>query len=280
MGISFGDRLYEAMGLYGPVCVGIDPHPALLRDWGLSCSAQGVRDFGLRLIDALGGHVAAVKPQVAFFEEYGSAGVAALEEVIAACRATGTLCIVDAKRGDIGSTMMGYARAFLSDDSALAGDAVTLSPYVGVGALMPALEMAGQSGRGVFVLGLTSNPEGMSIQHCRDEGGESVAAKVMSEVSRKNMDYEFNHSGPFGVVVGATVGSALRQFLVNSSDFSGIFLAPGVGAQGAGSAEVRAVFGKMIDRVLISTSRAVLSAGPSKEALCEAYEKTRSSLSL
>ena len=95
-----------------------------------------------------GGRVAAFKPQAAFFERHGSRGVAVLEEVIAACREVGTLCIVDAKRGDIGSTMDGYAQAFLSDASPLAGDAVTLSPYLGVGSLTPALELARQTGRG------------------------------------------------------------------------------------------------------------------------------------
>ena len=137
--VGFGDRLYTAMRTYGPVCVGIDPHAGLLQEWGLDDDANGVREFSLRVIEALGGRVAAFKPQAAFFERHGSRGVAVLEEVIAACREVGTLCIVDAKRGDIGSTMDGYAQAFLSDSSPLAGDAVTLSPYLGVGSLTPAL---------------------------------------------------------------------------------------------------------------------------------------------
>ena len=140
--VGFGDRLYTAMRTYGPVCVGIDPHASLLKEWGLDDDANGVREFSLRVIEALGGRVAAFKPQAAFFERHGSHGVAVLEEVIAACREVGTLCIVDAKRGDIGSTMDGYAHAFLSDSSPLAGDAVTLSPYLGVGSLTPALELA------------------------------------------------------------------------------------------------------------------------------------------
>ena len=178
---GFGDRLYAAMRAYGPVCVGIDPHAGLLQEWGLDDNANGVREFSLRVIEALGGRVAAFKPQAAFFERHGSRGVAVLEEVIAACREVDTLCIVDAKRGDIGSTMDGYAQAFLSDSSPLAGDAVTLSPYLGVGSLTPALEMARQTGRGVFVLALTSNPEGASVQHARGEDGTSVAGRVVSQ---------------------------------------------------------------------------------------------------
>ena len=148
---GFGDRLYAAMREHGPVCVGIDPHASLLSSWGLTDDAHGVREFSLRVIDALGGRVAAFKPQSAFFERHGSRGVAVLEEVIAACREVGSLSIVDAKRGDIGSTMDGYAQAYLSDSSPLAGDAVTLSPYLGVGSLAPALELARRTGRGVFV---------------------------------------------------------------------------------------------------------------------------------
>ena len=117
--VGFGDRLYTAMRTYGPVCVGIDPHASLLKEWGLDDDANGVREFSLRVIEALGGRVAAFKPQAAFFERHGSHGVAVLEEVIAACREVGTLCIVDAKRGDIGSTMDGYAHAFLSDSLSL-----------------------------------------------------------------------------------------------------------------------------------------------------------------
>ena len=162
--LGFGDRLYAAMREHGPVCVGIDPHASLLAQWGLDDDANGVREFSLRVVEALGGRAAAFKPQAAFFERHGSRGVAVLEEVIAACREVGTLCIVDAKRGDIGSTMAGYAEAFLSDQSPLAGDAVTLSPYLGVGSLTPALELAKATGRGVFVLALTSNPE-LSLIH-------------------------------------------------------------------------------------------------------------------
>src|SRR5699024_13296 len=96
----FGARLAAAMADVGPVCVGIDPHASLLSSWGLSDDAVGVRDFALRTLEAVAGHVAAVKPQAAFFERHGSAGVAVLEEVIAACRELGVLCVVDAKRGD------------------------------------------------------------------------------------------------------------------------------------------------------------------------------------
>lgn len=269
----FGDRLYGAMREHGPVCVGIDPHPSLLDTWGLPPTVEGLRSFSMTVVDALAGRVAAFKPQVAFFERFGSQGVAVLEEVIASCRAQGSLCIVDAKRGDIGSTMEGYADAFLDDASALAGDAVTLSPYLGVGALAPALERAAVQGRGVFVLALTSNPQGKTVQHARDEAGVSVAARVIEELSHFNAACEFEHIGPYGAVVGATVGTAVQDLQIDCGQMRGIILAPGIGAQGAGPEQVKQVFGGIEDRVLASTSRAVLEVGPDRTELRKAHDK-------
>lgn len=269
----FGERLRAAMDAHGPVCVGIDPHPALLESWGLGVDVAGLRAFSLGVVDALGGRVAAVKPQSAFFERFGSRGVAVLEEVVAACRDTGTLCIVDAKRGDIGSTMEGYAHAYLAEGSPLAGDAVTLSPYLGVGSLAPALDLAAASGRGAFVLALTSNPEGASVQHARGSDGRSVAARVVGEVAARNAGCELGHIGSFGVVIGATVGGAVRELGVDLEGLDGPVLAPGIGAQGAGSEQVREVFGGSVDRVLASTSRAVLRHGPDAAGLRRAHRQ-------
>ena len=268
---SFGDRLAASMREHGPVCVGIDPAPSLLSAWGLPVSVEGLREFSLGVVAALGGSVGAFKPQSAFFERFGSRGVAVLEEVIDACRQAGTPCIVDAKRGDIGSTMAGYAQAYLAEGSPLAGDAVTLSPNLGVGALRPALELAAQAGRGVFVLALTSNPEGAAIQHSLDGRGRSVAARVVAELAEFNASVPHEELGPAGVVVGATVGSALSDLGIDLAALEGAILAPGVGAQGAGPAEIDAVFGTVRPRVLASSSRAVLSAGPDAEALRAAY---------
>ncbi|WP_175955470.1 orotidine-5'-phosphate decarboxylase [Schaalia sp. Marseille-Q2122] len=269
----FGDRLYAAMREHGPVCVGIDPHAGLLEAWGLPATVEGLRTFSLTVVEALGGRVAAFKPQAAFFERFGSQGIAVLEEVVAACRAADSLCIVDAKRGDIGSTMEGYADAFLDGGSPLAGDAVTLSPYLGVGALAQALERAVEQGRGVFVLALTSNPQGKTIQHARNADGESVAAAVIRELGAFNAQCEFDHVGPVGAVIGATVGTAVQDLEIDCGQMRGIVLAPGIGAQGAGVEQVKQVFEGIEDRVLASTSRAVLVAGPNVAQLRKAHDK-------
>lgn len=283
----FGARLAAAMAEHGPLCAGIDPHPGLLDAWGLTDDAAGLRTFALTVVDALGGRVAALKPQSALFERHGSKGVAVLEEVIAAAREVGTLTVVDAKRGDIGSTMAGYAQAYLADGSPLAGDALTVSPFLGAGSLTPAVELALATGRGLFVLCLTSNPEGHEVQHARSAGGESVAAQVArfaaelnaaelgavdleargSEVSESSAERGTGGLGSIGLVVGATIGDAARTAGVDLAAVRGPLLAPGVGAQGAGADELAAVFGDARAQVLASSSRGVLAAGPDVAAL-------------
>lgn len=265
----FGARLAAAMSAHGPLCVGIDPHASLLDAWGLPDDAEGLRRFSLTVMEAVGGLVAAVKPQAAFFERHGSAGVAVLEEVVAAGRETGTLVVVDAKRGDIGSTMSAYAEAFLRDGSPLAGDALTVSPYLGFGSLDPAVDLALSSGRGLFVLCLTSNKEGHEVQHAltRADGtqGPSVAAVMAAHAAALNAGAE--PLGSIGLVVGATVGDAAERTGTDLAAVNGPLLAPGVGAQGAGPAELAAVFGAARGQVLASSSRGVLRAGPDVASL-------------
>ncbi|PFG37995.1 orotidine-5'-phosphate decarboxylase [Georgenia soli] len=276
--LPFGDRLADAMEAHGPVCVGIDPHPGLLEAWGLPDDASGLRSFGLRVVEELGGRVAALKPQSAFFERHGSAGVAVLEDVLAAVRAAGTLTILDVKRGDIGSTMSGYAEAYLGDGP-LAADSVTLSPYLGFGSLRPALDLARQNGRGVFVLALTSNPEGSSVQHARTAGG-TVAGDIAAGAAAENTSLPHRRLGSVGLVVGATVGTAVADLGLDLAAVRGPLLAPGVGAQGAGAAELAEVFGAAREQVLASTSRGVLGSGPGglTGALARAVEDARQAL--
>jgi orotidine-5'-phosphate decarboxylase len=257
---TFGARLAAAMEAHGPLCVGIDPHPGLLAAWGLPDDASGLREFTRTVLDAVGGHVAALKPQSALFERHGSPGIAVLEELIAAAKATATLVILDAKRGDIGSTMAAYADAYLRDGSPLAVDALTVSPYLGFGSLAPAVDAAAASGRGVFVLALTSNPEGAAVQHARD--AEGVAGMLSGAAM-----------GSVGLVVGATTGAAAQRLGIDLGAVRGPLLAPGVGAQGAGPTELRAVFGGALGTVLASSSRGVLAAGPNRASLLAAARR-------
>lgn len=268
---EFGLELSQAMAEKGPLCVGIDPHPALLNAWGLSDDAVGLREFSLRVVEAMAGQVAAVKPQSAFFERHGSKGIAVLEQTLEALRQAGLLSILDVKRGDIGSTMAGYAQAYLSDESSLAADAITLSPYLGFVSLSAAIELAQQNNRGVFVLDLTSNPEGASVQHARGADGVAVAATICQGVAQANKAaIDAGQLGSIGMVVGATVGDAVANLGLDLAASGGPLLAPGVGAQGAGAPELEQVFTNARPQVLASTSRGVLKVGPKVDDLREA----------
>ncbi|MGX7829262.1 orotidine-5'-phosphate decarboxylase [Actinokineospora sp. 24-640] len=270
MTAGFGARLAASVGERGSLCVGIDPHPGLLDAWGLPRDVTGLERFALTCVEALAGEVAVLKPQSAFFEAHGSRGVAVLERVIAEARAAGALVLVDAKRGDIGSTMAAYAQAYLAEGSPLAGDAVTLSPYLGFGSLEPALAAAEASGRGVFVLALTSNPEGASVQRA-EAGGRSVAQAVVDAAAARNAGAV--PLGPVGLVVGAT----LAETGIDLGALNGPILAPGVGAQGAGAADLARLFGDA-RYVLPTSSRDVLRHGPDTAAVRTAALRLRDEL--
>lgn len=269
--IGFGERVFALMRERGPVCTGIDPHSSLLARWDLPDDAAGAREFGLRVIDALWEQTAAFKPQSAFFERHGSRGIAALEDVLESARQSGVPVILDVKRGDIGSTMDGYADAYLS--GSLRSDAFTVAPYVGTGSIEPTARRAASHGQGLFVLALTSNPEGARVQHCGTPG-DTVAGRVVSDVAAWNRTMAPGTVGPFGLVVGATIGDAPERLGIDLSDFPGILLAPGIGAQGAGASELREVFGGAITRVLASASRSILTGGPRESGLKEAFSRT------
>ncbi|MFI1732472.1 orotidine-5'-phosphate decarboxylase [Streptomyces acidicola] len=266
----FGARLRRAMDERGPLCVGIDPHASLLADWGLNDDVAGLERFSRTVVEALADRVAVLKPQSAFFERFGSRGVAVLEKSVEEARAAGALVVMDAKRGDIGSTMAAYAEAFLSRDAPLFSDALTVSPYLGYGSLKPAVELARESGAGLFVLALTSNPEGREVQHAvgtGDTGGRSVGATVLAHLAAENAGE--TPMGSFGAVVGATLGDLSSYDL----EINGPLLAPGIGAQGATPADLPGVFGPAVRHVVPNVSRGVLRHGPDIAALRASAER-------
>ena len=261
----FGARLHAAMAARAPLCVGIDPHPGLLEAWGLPDSAAGLETFALTVAESLGDRVAALKPQSAFFERHGSRGVAVLERTLATIHEAGGLSVLDVKRGDIGSTAQAYADAYLDPRSPLAADAITASPYLGFGSVDPMLDTARKHGKGVFVLALTSNPEAPPLQHARMApavGGRSVAGEVLHQLARHNEGAD--PLGSFGAVVGATIGASGEG---EDLAIGGPLLVPGIGAQGGTAQDVRRIFAGCLDLVLPSSSREVLRAGPTSEAL-------------
>ncbi|MFI5771965.1 orotidine-5'-phosphate decarboxylase [Streptomyces sp. NPDC051658] len=262
----FGARLRRAMDTRGPLCVGIDPHASLLTAWGLNDDVAGLERFTRTVVEALADRVAVLKPQSAFFERFGSRGIAVLEKAVEEARAAGTLVLMDAKRGDIGSTMGAYAATYLEKDSPLFSDAVTVSPYLGFGSLRPALDAAVLSGAGVFVLALTSNLEGAEVQRATAADGRSLAQLMLDHMAAENEG--MTPLGSVGAVVGATLGDAGANLAIN-----GPLLAPGIGAQGATPADLPGVFGASVGNVVPSVSRGVLSQGPDMAGLREAAER-------
>lgn len=274
---GLGARLRAATDARGPLCVGIDPHAALLRAWGLPDTATGARELALTVVDAAAPRVGIVKPQAAFFERFGSAGVAVLEEVIRAARAAGLLVIGDAKRGDIGSTAEGYAAAWLAEGAPLESDALTVAPYLGLGALEPLIRIAQEAGNGVFVLASTSNPEGVVVQSARTADGGTVAAAIAREAAARNAAAAATREwGDIGVVIGATRPLAESGIAADALAATPI-LAPGFGAQGARLADIGAIFGAAAATVIPSVSRSVLEAGP--EGIAAAIDAHRAELS-
>ena len=277
--IPFGDRLAAAMDEYGPLCVGIDPHPNLLQAWGLEDSAESLRTFTTAVYEGCAPYAAALKPQVALFERHGSAGLAVLEELFARAAEDRVLIVADAKRGDIGSTMKAYADAWLSTSSPLGTDSVTLSPYLGFESLRPALDAATANQRGTFVLALTSNPEGKSVQHVgKTEDTGAVAKQVIAAATAENTAQTWERMGSCGLVVGATVGEALKELAIDLSTFNGPILSPGYGAQGASAEDLYRIFAGVESQVLVNSSRGVLSAGPQLADLARAAQSARDDL--
>jgi orotidine-5'-phosphate decarboxylase len=266
---TFGERLTAAVAQRGPLCAGIDPHASLLAEWGLEDSVAGLETFAFTAVEGLAPHVSVIKPQSAFYERFGSAGVAVLERVIAESRALGALVLLDVKRGDIGSTSQAYADAYLDPASPLASDAITVSPYLGFGSLDPFVDTARRFDAGLFVLGLTSNKEGPEVQSATVDTGETVAGRMFDHLRRLNDGA--SPLGSFGAVVGATIGDATE-----SLDFNGPILAPGFGEQGGTPGDIRRIFGSLT--VLPSSSRGLLRAGPSVQGLADAARRTNDQL--
>ena len=252
---GYGERLASLVAERGPLCAGIDPHPSLLSAWGLPVDASGLERCARTMVAALGDLVPVFKPQSAFFELHGAAGIAVLERVLADLRDAGALSLLDVKRGDIGSTMDAYAAAYLADGAPLAADAITVSPYLGFGSLSGTIELAEASDRGVYVLALTSNPEGRQVQHARAASGRLVAEEIVDAAASANAGKEY---GNVGLVVGATIG----RTGVDLSQVHGSLLSPGIGAQGAGARDLAEVFGDALRYVLPAASRELMAAGP------------------
>jgi len=257
----FADRLILAVRRLGqPLCVGLDPHleriPLLFRRGEMlpadPRTALAVEGFLLAILDRIAGRVAVVKPQIAFFEQLGWRGLRVLERVVGKARQLGLLVLLDAKRGDIGSTAMFYAAEAFDRYGA---DAVTLNPYLGRDSVQPFLD---RSDKGVILLCRTSNPGAGDLQDL-DVGGQPLYQYLAQRVAQ-----QWNEHSNCMLVVGATYPEELARVRQQVGEMP--LLVPGIGAQGG---DIEAVLQAGLDTggngLIISTSRAVLYAGSGED---------------
>jgi orotidine-5'-phosphate decarboxylase len=262
---TFSRKLEAAFATFGQLCVGIDPHPELLEQEGFDFSVAGLRTFSFSLLEELSDSVGIIKPQVSFFEQFGSSGFKVLEDLCVEASSRGLLVIADAKRGDIGTTMSAYANAWLGKAAPFVVDALTVSPYLGVGSLIPAISAASERGKGVFILCATSNPEAKP-QQLALTNGSTIAANIAKEVFELNRAtaQSKNRFGSSGLVIGATVNLneyGLQDLKAGLTEQKTVVLAPGFGAQGARLSDATLIFGENSANVIYSISRSALRNG-------------------
>ena len=269
---SFAERFSVLAEARSPLCLGLDPSADLMRAWGLNDDAEGLRRFCDTVLEAAGERLAVIKPQAGFFERLGAGGMAEMARVVAGVRAQGALSLIDAKRGDVASTMEGYAQGFLGAESGFGGDAMTVTAYLGFDALKPVFDRAVATGSAVFVVVRSSNSEGRLLQDARHPDGRTVAEALADDITAFNAGLGTG-IGPIGAVVGATIDPTQAAILGRLPQ--SLILAPGVGAQGASLADVGANFAATRGRTLPSVSRGLLRHGPGVAALREAIDRYR-----
>ena len=265
----FGDKLIDKIRSIGnPLCVGLDPYldkiPPLFRDGPMTPvdprTAKATKNFLMSLIDLLEHKIAIIKPQSAFFERMGWRGTQLLEDITSYAQEKGFLVLMDAKRGDIGSTAEAYAESFLTKDAPIKSDALTVSPFLGLDTLEPYIQAARVNGSGVFVLVKTSNPGSGDFQDLL-VGEETLFEKIAQKLKPLSKNFEAPRTGwsSLGIVVGATYpaqGENLRELLPHTP-----FLIPGYGAQGGGAEDAVRTFVKGpngYEGGIVNSSRAIL----------------------
>jgi orotidine-5'-phosphate decarboxylase len=269
---SFAARFAAVRDRFGPLVFGADPHAAVLARWNLPDGPEGLERFTDIVLAAASGAVGLVKPQSAFYERHGWRGVRTLTRLVETAREQGLLVIMDVKRGDVGSTNDAYAQAYLGDGAPLRADALTVHPYLGLAAMDAFTTRAHESGACLLVVTRSSNPEGREVQTARTSHGTTVEQQLLDQIRARNAALAPGVSGVSGGVgpVGAVIAPSPTLPPLDLAAANALFLAPGVGAQGATPADVAATFADCPDRVMPSVSRSLLAAGPDPAALRDA----------
>lgn len=252
----FATRFDSVRQTRGPLAWGLDPSGDILDDWGLGDTPDGLERFVDLVLPVAAETVGLIKPQAAFYERHGWRGVRVLTRLIDEARSAGLLVVLDAKRGDVGSTNQAYAEAYLGSDAPMRADALTVHPYLGIAAMQPFVDRAVESGSCLLVVTRSSNVEGRSVQAATDSEGRSVEQTLLNRIGDLNAQLAPGGIGPVGAVIGPThIDPRLDLAAPNA-----LFLAPGVGRQGATPQDVAGVFGSCSDRVIPSASRSLLAS--------------------
>jgi orotidine-5'-phosphate decarboxylase len=275
---SFAVRFKAARDRHGPLVLGADPHGPVLAAWGLTDDADGLERFTDIVLEAAAGTVGLIKPQSAFYERHGWRGIRTLTRLCAEARAAGLLVILDAKRGDVGSTNDAYAEAYLGKDAPIQADALTVHPYLGLAAMSAFVHRAHEAGSCLLVVTRSSNREGRDIQAAETKSGVPVEVNLLHQIGQLNVELAPGRIGPVGAVIGPREWGAPLDLISPNA----VYLAPGVGTQGATLDDVAQVFAACADRVMPSASRSLLANGPDPEALrdavCSLAEEFRAGL--
>lgn len=255
---DFAARLTEGVRRHGPLCVGVDPHAGMVPALFGGDTAKGLEYWGRALVEVAAGRVAVIKPQAGFFERLGPGGMASLAAITHAAREAGLLVLMDAKRGDIGSTAEGYAEVYLGKAAFFESDAVTVNPYMGLDTLEPFAKRAEANGKGIVVLVRTSNPGAADFQML-DTGGQPLYIRI-AEALRPLTDRLMSPCdwSNLMMVVGATAPDEARR--VRAAAPKAMFLVPGYGAQGADPRDALAGLvtrGNLVEGGVVSASRSV-----------------------
>jgi orotidine-5'-phosphate decarboxylase len=268
MGDSFAARFAAARSRWGPLAWGLDPSGPLLETWGFGDCADGLDRFADVVLETAAASVGLVKPQSAFYERHGWRGIRTLQRLLADARSAGLLTILDVKRGDVGTTNDAYAEAYLPVGAPLQADAMTVHPYLGLAAMDAFVSRAHEAGGCLLVVTRSSNPEGRAVQAARGSDGRTVEETLLREIGALNATLAPGEVGP----IGAVIGPAHLEPSLDLAAARALFLAPGVGAQGATVADVARTFAACPDRVMPSASRSLLAAGPDPAALTDAAQ--------
>jgi orotidine-5'-phosphate decarboxylase len=258
---NFSQKFLKLAKTRSPFCLGIDPTEELIKDWGLNFDITGLKKMCEIIIEAAADNLALVKPQSAYFERFGPNGMAILQNLVEEFHKKETLVLLDAKKADIGSTTLSYAKAYLGKESPYNFDAITATAYMGFEALMPMLEYAKEQNCGVFIVVRSSNIDGSLIQQALITKNTAIANYLAQKINDFNHQISNQIIGPIGVVMGATLASEDIKTTISKLN-NCLILTPGIGHQGATFEDLKTNYQPVLKNLIPTSSRAVLSKGP------------------